>query len=172
MKPLDQFTLPISGLRVGLHAYDFAIGDEFFRQFEGSDITSGKFRVHVDFDKRQDFFQVGISFEGTVRLPCDRCLEDFDLPLSGEEVLLVKFDETPWEDADVVYILPGTQEFNLARYIYEYIHLAMPMTRTHSEAGLSCDPGMLKYLTDDAPASPVRPDPSVWDTLKGLQHDN
>ncbi len=172
MKPLDPFTLPISGLRVGLHAYDFEVGPDFFGQFEGSDIKNGEFRVHVDFDKRQDFFQVDISFEGTVHQPCDRCLEEFDLPVAGEETLLVKFDETPWEDADVVYILPGTTEFNLAKYIYEYIHLALPMTRTHSEAGSACDPGMLKYLTGEDMAAPPRPDTSVWDTLKGLPHDN
>jgi uncharacterized protein len=171
MNALDQFTIPVSGLSDGLHEYDFDIGREFFQQFEGSLVEEANVQVHFTFDKRTDLYILTFEFEGEVKTTCDRCLEEFDLPVEDEQSLLVKFDETEWEDADVIYILQGTQSLNVARYIYEFINLAVPITKTHDDAGESCDPEMLKFIEQEED-EPEDDSGSVWDSLKGLNLDN
>ncbi|HHM21446.1 MAG TPA: DUF177 domain-containing protein [Bacteroidetes bacterium] len=146
MNVLDQFSIPVSGLRNGLHGYDFDIGDEFFRAFEKSSVRQGSVQVHLAFEKREDMYLLTFTLSGKVTATCDRCLDDFALPIEDIRHLLVKFDVEPWEDADVVFIEKGTISLNVASYIYEFIHLAMPMIKTHENAGDDCNPEMLKYL--------------------------
>ncbi|MEO1258458.1 MAG: DUF177 domain-containing protein [Bacteroidota bacterium] len=174
MNALDQFSIPVLGLRNGLHGYDFNIEKEFFEAFEASPIKNGEVSVHLDFDKREDMYVLLFSFNGKVEVTCDRCLDPFHLPVADRQSLMVKFDEEPWEDADVVFIVKGTQELNVAKYIYEFINLAVPITKTHDDAGDNCNPEMLKYLnegsddrTDGQPTSnPFR------DALKDFNFEN
>lgn len=173
MDALDQFTIPVSGLHNGLHAYDFSIGKEFFDCFEESPIADGLVEVHFTFDKSPDLYELNFEITGTVKVTCDRCLEEFDLPIDDEQMLLVKFDEKPWEDAEVVYITPDTQQLNVAKYIYEFINLAVPIAKTHDDADGQCDPEMLKYLEpgEEDASNDDAPDP-IWNALKGLNRDN
>lgn len=146
MKPLVPFTLPISGLRDGMHEYRFQVGDEFFSCFEGSVIQHGNLTVDLSLDKRPNLMVLHFRIDGTVQVDCDRCLEAFDLPVRDEQNLLVKYDEEPREEAEVIYIEKGTFELSVAKYVYEFIHLAVPIHKTHERAGAECDPEMLKYI--------------------------
>ena len=173
MNALDQFSIPISGLSNGLHGYDFNIGKDFFQAFEESPIKDGAVKVHLDFDKSEDMYVLSFSFEGNVDVTCDRCLDSFALPIEDRQNLMVKFADEPSEDADVVFILKGTPSLNVARYIYEFINLAVPIIKTHDAAGDNCDPEMLKYLeqtngqqTDESAPNPFR------DALKDFNFEN
>ncbi|MBI5917098.1 MAG: DUF177 domain-containing protein [Bacteroidetes bacterium] len=174
MDALAHFTIPVSGLNNGLHEYDFSIDRTFFECFPESLVEDGSVAVHFSFDKSPDLYVMTFEIEGTVKAICDRCLEAFDLPIEDTQVLLVKFDEKELEDAEINYILKETPKMNVARYIYEFINLAVPLTKTHDEAGEECDPGMLKFLTkedEDAPKeSPASG--SIWDALRGLNNEN
>ena len=173
MNVLDQFSIPVMGLRNGLHEYNFQIEKDFFDAFEASFIKDGQVQVHFSIDKREDMYVLLFSLNGKVEVTCDRCLDLFELPIESSENLLVKFDEKEWEDADVVYIIKGTLELNVAKYIYEFIHLAVPMTKTHDDAGGDCNPEMLKYLDGDDKEEET---PSVTnpfeDALKGFNFEN
>ncbi len=174
MNVLDQFSIPVSGLGNGLHGFDFSIGKDFFQAFEESPIKDGTVQVHLGFDKSEDMYVMSFSFEGKVEVTCDRCLDPFALPISDRQSLMVKFDEEPSEDADVVFVLKGTPSLNVARYIYEFINLAVPMIKAHEDAGDDCNPEMLKFLeqsnkeqTDESASNnPFR------DALKGLNFEN
>ncbi len=177
MDALDHFNLPVSGLRNGLHEYNFSIENDFFAHFPESLVTEAAVAVKLSFDKHPDFYVMDFEFKGKVKTTCDRCLEEFNLPIEDSQSLMVKFDEKEEEDADVIYILKGTQQLNVARYIYEFINLAVPMVKTHEDAGESCNPEMLKFLSQELPAAAdnddeIADDGSVWDALKGLNQDN
>lgn len=176
MDALDHFTIPVSGLRMGPHRFNFTVDSVFFSHFEGSPISNGNLAVALDFDKRSDLWELNFSILGHVSTPCDRCLEEFSLPLETQQHLLVKFAEEEWEDDTVVYVLAGTPKLNVARFIYEYINLAMPMVRTHSVAGKACNPEMLKYLRSEQEVDESKDNQdsqsSVWDALKGYKFDN
>lgn len=171
MDALAHFAIPVSGLHDGLHEYDFDIDGSFFQSFPESPIKDGNVAVHFIFDKSPDMYSLAFQLEGTVKTACDRCLEEFDLPIEADEMLLVKFDEKEWEDADIIYILRETPRLNVARYIYEYINLAVPIAKSHDDADEDCDPEMLKFLKQEEEDEPNAPS-SVWDALKGMQNDN
>lgn len=149
MDALIQYTLPLSGLRHGIHQYEFKVDDEFFSCFENSLIQNATIDLEVTLDKRPDLMILTFQYEGTVRVECDRCLELFDLPISGSEALLVKYSDTATEEGEIIYLTPDMLEWNIAKYVYEYISLAIPLSKTHDEAGEQCDPEMLKYLQDN-----------------------
>jgi uncharacterized metal-binding protein YceD (DUF177 family) len=173
MDALEHFTIPVSGLHNGPHEYDFNIDRAFFQCFPESPIKDGQLAVHFIFDKRPDMYTMTFEIDGRVRTTCDRCLEEFDLPIADEQMLVVKFDEKEWEDADIVYILKGTERLNVARYIYEFVNLAVPMTTTHDEAGEDCNPEMLKFLQESEGEDTPKSNPSpIWDALRGFQNDN
>ena len=173
MNVLDQFTIPVMGLHDGLHGYDFVIGKDFFAAFEESPIKNGEVNVHLDFDKREDMYIMLFSFSGKVGVICVRCLDPFALPIEDRQALMVKFDEEPWEDTEVVFIVKDTPLLNVARYIYEFVNLAVPMTKTHDDAEDHCNPEMLKFLdqTQDEDTDEPVSNPFL-DALKGLNFEN
>jgi uncharacterized protein len=172
MDALAQFTIPVSGLHDGPHEYDFSVDGAFFEQFPESPIKDGQVSVHLVFDKRPDMFTMDFHLEGMVKTDCDRCLEEFDLPIEDDQMLLVKFDDKEWEDAEIIYILKDTPRLNVALYIYEFIVLAVPIVKTHDDAEEKCDPEMLKFLQQESEGEGPPAASPVWDALKGIQSDN
>lgn len=175
MNSLDHFTIPVSGLRMGQHTFNFSVNADFFSHFEHSPLSKGDLTVKLDFDKRSDMWELHFFIQGHLVTQCDRCLEEFDLPVNVEELLLVKFAEEEWEDDLVLCVPAGTPQLNVARFIYEFLNLAVPIVKTHSIIGAACNPEMLKFFRTEedleernnnpAPQSPV------WDALKGIKFD-
>jgi uncharacterized metal-binding protein YceD (DUF177 family) len=173
MDALDHYSIPVSGLRNGLHEFNFLIDRQFFSNFQESPLQEGAVSVKLLFDKRPDLYVMTFEIEGTVKTTCDRCLEEFDLPIEDTQALMVKFDDKEWEETDVIYILKGTLRLNVARYIYEFVNLAVPMVKTHDEAGESCDPDMLRFLGEQEKDSTEEPDSNpLRDALKGFNLEN
>ncbi|MEM1323435.1 MAG: DUF177 domain-containing protein [Bacteroidota bacterium] len=170
MSELNKYSIPIQGLKGGTHQFDFQVDNHFFSQFESSPIKEGSFEVQLFFDKRPDMMVLDFAFTGKISTECDRCLAEFELPLQDKQQLLVKYgEEFSEEEAEVVYIIRGTPLFNVARYIYEYICLAMPMIKLCEAGGVECDPESLKYLeqqNDDPDEN------SIWEELKKFNNND
>lgn len=174
MNPLVPFVIPIRGLFPGQHDYTFDIDASFFKQFEHSPIQDGEVKVELILLKQSDMYVLEFNFEGTVKTDCDRCLAPIDLPIYGEEQLLVKFSlEEESEEAEVIFINPETPKLSVAKYIYEFICLSVPIIKTYdceADEPRPCDEGMLAYLDTDE--SQEESGNSVWDELKKLKGDN
>ncbi len=175
MDGLVEYSIPVQGLENGVHRFQFAVGEAFFRYFTASPVEAGAISVTLDFDKRPGMYVLEFEFEGTVKAECDRCLVEIDLPVSGRERLLVKFSyESQPEEADVIYISPEAQRLNVAKYIYEFIVLAMPITKVYdceNDEDRACNEEMLDYLdggasqTGEAAPDEINP---LWEELKKL----
>lgn len=172
MEALVEFSIPIKGLLDGVHKYKFNIDRSFFSHFEQSPIQDGSFEVALKFDKRPEMFELNFAFKGTAKQACDRCLVQVDLPLEGEDRLLVKFSEEPVEeDADVVFIPRDISSFNVAKYVYEYICLSLPLINIFECESLPnppCDQKVLDRLEQmEHPEDGDESEPnSIWDELK------
>lgn len=170
MNYLDQFVIPFSGLKTGSHQYDFYIDEEFFEHFDQSEIRQAKVKVVCDLDKQQRMLVFHFRIEGTVVVPCDRCLAEFDQPVSGEERLIVKFGEEHGEETEDIFIITENEHsFDLGPFIYEYINLLVPYRRVHGtdrEGKSLCDPQVVRYIRED---EQDRDDPR-WDALKKLKN--
>ena len=134
-------------LCVGTHRFDFKIGDRFFEAFEGSEIHRGKADVQVVLNKQSNLLTLDFRIEGEVCVTCDRCLEEFMMPVGYTGTLAVRYSETEQEsDGEVMWIGPSETEIDLSQYIYESICLNLPYQRVHpvgSDGKSGCDPDML-----------------------------
>ncbi|MCR9286431.1 MAG: DUF177 domain-containing protein [Bacteroidetes bacterium] len=170
MDALVQFNIPVSGLKDGLHTYDFQIDSSFFECFEASPLKEGNVNVKVYFDKRPDLYVLTFDLKGIVKTTCDRCLDEFNLPIKGTHDLMVKFDETEHEDADIIYILRGEKSLSIAKYVYEFINLSMPIMKTHDDADEDCNEDIVKYLNnynfDEKEEESESKENPMWEALK------
>ncbi len=170
MDSLNAYSIPLSGLKDGMHQFDYQLDSDFFKHFPETPISEGSFKVQVDFDKKPTVIDILINFQGAMTTPCDRCLERMQLPIIGKERLLVKYDEEAREEENVVYIPFETAEWNIAKYIYEFICLVIPLIKTHDlSEDENCDEKMLSYLEQqDDEASDEQENP-IWDQLKNIK---
>lgn len=98
MKALISYKIPFSGLKKGIHHFDFKIDKAFFKNFEDSLINNSNLNIHLAFDKQPRMFVLDFDFEGTVQTVCDRCADNFDLPINGQQQFIIKMREIPGED--------------------------------------------------------------------------
>jgi len=172
MSALKQFNIPIRGLKTGFHEYEFSIDQDFFSEFEGSPIQKGGFEVKFILDKREDMLVLTFDFKGSMSTDCDRCLANINLPMQANEDLIVKYADEANEEDVVIYISRETTELNVAKYLYESIILAMPVTNVYNceeEKENVCDLEMLKYLENKAEKEQeekLSDGDSPWDALK------
>lgn len=174
MKYLSQYTVPFSGLKEGKHLFDFSADHRFFAGFEESEIEKGSVNIQVELEKRSTYLRLTFMLKGEVELICDRCLERYLQPIESRNLMLVKFSETETDDGDeVIYIHPGAHQVEVAKLIYEFIILSIPIRHVHpedAEGNSLCDPGMLRKLdeykaTDVPERDPIDP---RWNDLKKI----
>lgn len=170
-----QYTIPISGLKVGYHTFEFSIDDTFFEQFEESEIKKGSLSVFIESEKSASFIDMAIAIKGYVEVPCDRCLEPFNQLIDCENDLLLKFgDGGEDDDPDIFAISKDDSEFDLSQILYEYVILALPIQRIHpddEDGNSTCNLDMLKKLSEHMIDSEENISDPRWDALKKLKNN-
>jgi len=171
VEKLYVYNIAFKGLKEGVHLFDYSVGDPFFENFEGSLVQQADVAVKIALEKRSLFMKLALSFRGTVQLACDRCLEMYSQPVEGQTDLWIRFGSSETDEPDDVILLdPDDYQFNVAKVIYDYICLAIPLKHIHPdrEDGTSgCDPVMLKKLEELSHPAQTHGDPR-WNQLKGM----
>jgi uncharacterized metal-binding protein YceD (DUF177 family) len=174
-----EYIIQFVALPLGKHEYEFEVRDKFFEGLELSEIKEGNIRIDLELLKQSSMMALEFKISGTVKVPCDICTEEFDLPIEGDYKLIVKVggNDNQEEDDDIITIAANEHQLDLAQYIYEYITLSLPIKRVHpldKKGKSTCDPEMVKkvesYLTDDPGEDDEEggSDPR-WDGLKGIK---
>jgi uncharacterized protein len=168
-------TIPLIGLKEGRHVTQFEINEDFFKQFEESEVKEGSLIADIEMEKRSSHIDLLIRISGSVKVCCDRCLEMFFLPVDCKNRILVKFGKNiEVSDPDILSLPVDEHELDLKQHIYEFIHLALPIKRVHPDdkkGNSTCDPLMLKKLEELIVEDEIENDPR-WDELKKLINDN
>lgn len=182
----QRHTIAWKGLKEGTHRFDFQVDGDFWKGREESGIKGGKVDVAVVLERGSGgsnaALRLNVEMSGEVTTPCDRCLEDCELPVNYRGMLAVKFsdEEHPFE-GDILWVNPAEGVIDLEQYIYESIVLSLPLRRVHPEdvhGQPLCNPAMLEKfrivteeefekLTSEAEI-PAQEDPR-WDKLKELK---
>lgn len=167
MKILKEYTIPISGLKEGVHQFDFQIDSTFFEHFEASPIKKGDLRVDFYFDKQSSMYVLIFEVNGKVSVECDRCLEEFEMPIKSSNTLIAKFDASEADDADIIHIPKTAIEIKVAEFIYEFIVLSVPLMKKHEDAGEECPEDVFEYLDKEEDATDETPNNNPFlDALK------
>ena len=170
MEKENTYLIPISGLALGKHSFQYEITDEFFKGMDYSEIQQGKVSVNLDIDRVETMLTLTFDIEGTVRVMCDRCADEFDQPIDSNQVFYIKLGTENAEESDDVTVLSADQhDFDLTSLIYEFIILSIPMHRVHPEG--QCNPeiiDMLNGMQEVAEEDEETIDPR-WAALKDIK---
>ena len=157
-----------------MHEFKRQVENDFFDTFESSLVQKGQVKVQIFLDIRENMVVATFTIDGIVETECDRCAEDFQLPIRTDEVLTIKYTHTEKEEeADILYIPHGTSEIDLSNYVYEYIALSIPMVKYHEDADEDCPEEILDLLDFQEDTSSEDDDKeegnSPWDALNDLK---
>ncbi len=191
MGKFESYNIDLKNLSPGTHEYEYLLENKFFVDIEGTEVQRGKVKAFLTVRRASLMFEMDFRIEGVVSVPCDRCLDDVEIPIETRNRLVVKFGKEYAEESEEVVVIPeedGT--INLAWFLYEFIALAIPMKHVHAPG--KCNKAMSSKLRKHTARSEgdagddfedemgmmddsddkVSSDPR-WDALKGLlENDN
>lgn len=176
MKSLQQYGIPYTGLKLGVHHFEFEVDEAFFSEFEYSLVKSGHLKVELELDKQETMMILQFHISGEMKLACDVCLADYPYPVEIKERQIAKFSgsEDLEDDTEEIVVLKRSEtEINVATLIYEYINLAAPyISRCEDEGNMPwCDRGMIEKLKELAPGPKEEKEDADprWEALKKIK---
>ena len=132
VKELSKYNIDIYGLEDKQYDYDMESGDAFFEEMEQDLIEHGHFKTHVVLNKSATMIQLRFHTTGSVTLTCDRSLETFEEPIDSDERIILKFGDHNEELTEEIEIISrNTNRINVARYIFDFIALSLPVKKLH-----------------------------------------
>ena len=133
MKEKNEFVVVFSGLKEGVHGFNYLVNQSFFEKFSFEpNFSDGKFEVELKLDKRTTFMEFLFSIKGVATFECDLTLEPFQKEVTGKCKIIVKFgDKYNDDEVDMLEIPRNSSELDLSQYIYETLILAVPSKNIH-----------------------------------------
>ncbi|MEG1617697.1 MAG: DUF177 domain-containing protein [Bacteroidales bacterium] len=133
MGKFDLYKIPLKSMSIGTHQYEFHLDNVFFKNIDGTEFQKGDVKVQLTVIKTALTHEFYFKLDGVIQVPCDRCLDDMDLPISTQSKLYVKLGKDYSEESEEIVIIPEDEgEINLAWFLYEFIALAIPMKHVHA----------------------------------------
>lgn len=124
--------------------YEYALDNQFFADIDAPEIQRGKLTVTLNVRKSMGVFLLNFHTEGSVIVPCDRCLDDLELSVETDDALKVKMGASFSEEGDVLVVPEEDGYVNVAWFIYEFIELSLPMKHVHAPG--KCNKAMMGTL--------------------------
>lgn len=168
---MKEFIIPFEGLKEGKHYYDFEIDRAFFESIEDSLILDGKVNVSLEFEKTSTMLILNFNMSGIIDTECDRCGDFLQIPVKGEQRVIVKFGEETFDETEEILILPQHEhELNLMIPIYEMIILSLPHRKVHEDEK-DCNPAVIKKLREFEKAQKEEELDPRWAVLNKLKNE-
>ena len=127
---MQPFIVKLIGLGQGKSAFSWHAGAEFFERFGNSEILDADLNVDLVLVNHGITIDAECRINGTVTVPCDRCLEDLELEVG------TGFEESYVNDGD---------DLDFSQDVYDFVCVALPMQRVHEEG--ECNQETIKYLS-------------------------
>jgi len=175
MKHNREYEIAWQGLKPGLHTYLYEIDDNFMKDREvGEGIGGWDVHVTLNFDKKTNFFLLHFDVDGSVKVPCDRCGDEFTMRLWDEFDLVIKLtgeNEEEKDEDDVVFIPRSETVIDISGWVFEYVMLSIPMQKVHpdkTDGSPGCNPQALNLLNKLSEHTEV-PKNAIWKGLEELK---
>lgn len=178
MNELRKYDINIFGLENKRYEFDFESGDAFFDALEQNLIRKGQFTAQVVLSKSETMIRLDFHIKGEVEQLCDRSLDEYNEPIDVENQMLLKFSDHNEELTDEIELIErNTATVNVARYIFEFIGLSLPMKKLHPRFRVEEDDddeseGKMIYQSEPEPDEDGKPplDPR-WEALRRLNNN-
>ena len=172
MSKLEQFKIDLQGLKEGANSIHFDLDDGFFEAVNAPAVKRGKLTCDLRIDRNDEVFDLDFHTEGSVTIPCDRCLDDMEQPIVSDYHLVAKFGNDYSEDDDLITVPEDEGILDVSWFIYQFIELAIPLRHVHAPG--KCNPAMMKVLEEHSAARSgdgdgEKPVDSRWEALSKLK---
>ena len=145
MGKISQYDLSLASLPEGRFVQDFKCDTSLFRMMENEDVTAACVDVRMTVDYRNGSYEVTFSCHGSLAVPCDRCLDDVEVPVDTEYRMTVRYGEDYDDSRDDLLVLPQSQtHLDVAPIVYTTLALCIPLHKVHAEG--ECNPEMMARL--------------------------
>ena len=151
---MDSFIIPLNGWAAGERKFRFHADTEFFHKFDNIEILDADVNVEIRVTKEgMQKVEAVLHLQGTVTVPCNRCLEPVVIPVEANpsEVLAPGEEEVDWD---------------LSQAVYDYVCLSLPLQRVHPEG--ECNPDTVRFLSRKERGDEEAASSSPFAALKGL----
>ena len=157
---LEPYKIDLHGLKEGVNHLSFKLDNGYFEAIDAEDIREGLLDVMMQIDRKGNLFEVTYHVDGTVKVPCDLCLDDMEQPVEAESQLVAKFGKENSEDDDLVTVAEDEGILDVSWFMYESIVLNIPIKHVHAPG--KCNREMMKALEAH---SATRSDVEVEDAI-------
>ena len=172
MNGLESLKIDLKGLKDEETSLDFILDEGYFEALDGADVKKGSLHVSVSIRKATGFFEFNFHTDGIVIIPCDRCLDDMELPVDTDNRLIVKLGSNYSEEDDIIVVPEDEGILDMAWFFYEFVALVIPIRHVHAPG--KCNPAMTQALeelsadrsSDEESTQPIDP---RWEKLKNLK---
>lgn len=143
--------------------YEFVLDNLYFAHIDGPEVQKGKVNVTLNVKRTSRAFELSFQTDGMVWVPCDRCLDDMELPISSSDKQMVKFGHEYAEEGENLIVIPEEEgEINVAWFMYEFIALSIPMKHVHAPG--KCNKAMTSKLSKHLKTNANEDSDEVFDT--------
>ena len=174
MKPNSKYKIEFAGLKIGDHQFKFNADNKFFDKFNFSDFNDINVNIDIKLTKKSTLLELTFILRGSVNINCDLSNESFNLPITNEANVVVKFGQEYNDEDDEILILPhGEHKLYVDQYIFELIVLSLPSKRIHPGVlDGSIKSEILDILEDLKPKENSNFVDPRWEQLKSLNKKN
>ena len=146
MGKFDKYRIDLKGMQSDSVKYEFVLDNLYFAHIDGPEVQKGKVNVELTVKRTSRAFELSFQTDGVVWVPCDRCLDEMEQPVSSSDKLMVKFGHEYAEEGDNLIVIPEEEgEINVAWFMYEFIALSIPMKHVHAPG--KCNKTMTSKLS-------------------------
>lgn len=172
MCSLERYKIDLKALTEDITPLEWQLDNRFFHSLEDAQVQNGSLHVSGSIRKAVGFFELLLHTEGTVQVPCDRCLDMMDQPIEADLRLVVKLGPEYQEEDDIITVDENEGVLQTAWFIYESIVLAVPIQHVHQPG--ECNDAMMRVLEEHSAARSSDADAEEnidprWSALKNLK---
>jgi len=191
MSKFELYNLVLKDINDETRVIEYDLDDAYFKKIDSPEVQRGNVKSKVSVHKKLNTFELQFQLDGSITIPCDRCLDDMEQPIHYKEKLQVKFVDKFAEEDEIVIVPENEGAINVAWFLYEFIVLNIPIKHVHATG--ECNKTMVvklkKHITrqkddtdddnsslefdddDDFTTEEVQTDPR-WDGLQNITENN
>lgn len=191
MSKFELYNVVLKDIDNEMRVIEYDLDDAYFKKIDSPEVQKGNVKAKVSVQKKMNTYELHFQLDGSVIIPCDRCLDEMEQQIHYKEKLQVKFGDKFAEEDEVVIIPESEGAINVAWFLYEFIVLNIPIKHVHAPG--ECNKTMVvklkKHITrqkddtdddnssldfeddDDFTAEEVQTDPR-WDGLQNITENN
>ena len=172
MGKFSLYNVELKNLTPGVHEYSYFLENQFFIDIDGDLVQKGKVDVYLKVKRSSMMFEMDFQIQGVVMVPCDRCLDDVEIPIDTQNRLVVKFGKEYTEESEEVVAFDKDEKDNHEEVVLDFDDDA---AEEKNDAGGIFDDDMDDFGSDDSfefNAKDMFDDFESLDDFDGLDDEN